>query len=55
MWYTLFQYFNATAFVTSLVIMVLLMSERFYHTEAKVAALLFTTSIDILSLVGEEC
>ena len=50
--YMIFYYMNATAFVTSLVIMVLLMSERFYHTEAKVAALLFTTSIDILSLVG---
>ncbi|RLM54503.1 hypothetical protein C2845_PM10G11000 [Panicum miliaceum] len=50
--YILFYYFNATAFVTSLVIMVLLMSERFYHTEAEVAALLLTMLIDILSLVG---
>jgi hypothetical protein len=48
----LFYYFNATAFVTSLVIMVLLMSERFYHGEAKVMALMFTTFIDLASLVG---
>jgi hypothetical protein len=50
--YMLFYYFNATSFVTSLVIMVLLMSERFYHGEAKVMALMFTTFIDLASLVG---
>ncbi|XP_051199596.1 uncharacterized protein [Lolium perenne] len=50
--YVLFYYFNATAFVTSLVIMVLLMSERFYHGEAKVMALMFATFIDLASLVG---
>uniref|UniRef100_A0A0A9C9V0 Uncharacterized protein n=1 Tax=Arundo donax TaxID=35708 RepID=A0A0A9C9V0_ARUDO len=32
--------------------MVLLMSERFYHTEAKVVALMLTTFIDLASLVG---
>ncbi|PNT76062.1 uncharacterized protein LOC100830684 [Brachypodium distachyon] len=50
--YQTFYYFNATAFVTSLVIMVLLMSERFYHTEAKLVALMLTTVIDLASLVG---
>jgi hypothetical protein len=50
--YLTFYYFNATAFVTSLVIMVLLMSERFYHTEAKVVALMLTTFVDLASLVG---
>ncbi|CAM0914070.1 unnamed protein product [Alopecurus aequalis] len=50
--YVMFYYFNATAFVTSLVIMVLLMSERFYHGEAKVMALMFATFIDLASLVG---
>ncbi|KAL6605762.1 hypothetical protein ACP70R_041415 [Stipagrostis hirtigluma subsp. patula] len=50
--YMLFYYFNSTAFVTSLVIMVLLMSERFYHTEAKVMALMLTTFVDLASLVG---
>jgi len=50
--YMIFYYFNATAFVTSLVIMVLLMSERFYHTEAKVVALMLTTFIDLISLIG---
>lgn len=50
--YMIFYYLNATAFVTSLVIMVLLMSERFYHTETKVVALMLTTFIDLISLVG---
>ncbi|RCV21270.1 hypothetical protein SETIT_4G125800v2 [Setaria italica] len=50
--YMIFYYFNATAFVTSLVIMVLLMSERFYHTEAKVVALMLTTFIDLISLIS---
>ncbi|KAL6909917.1 hypothetical protein ACP4OV_001576 [Aristida adscensionis] len=50
--YMMFFYFNSTAFVTSLVIMVLLMSERFYHTEAKVVALMLTTFVDLASLVG---
>ncbi|GJN28999.1 hypothetical protein PR202_gb17184 [Eleusine coracana subsp. coracana] len=50
--YMIFYYFNATAFVTSLVIMVLLMSERFYHTEGKVLALLLATIVDLASLIG---
>ncbi|KAJ1259012.1 hypothetical protein BS78_10G120700 [Paspalum vaginatum] len=50
--YMIFYYFNATAFVTSLVIMVLLMSERFYHTEIKVVALMLTTFVDLISLIG---
>ncbi|GJN00026.1 hypothetical protein PR202_ga17174 [Eleusine coracana subsp. coracana] len=50
--YMIFYYFNATAFVTSLVIMVLLMSERFYHTEDKVLALLLATIVDLASLIG---
>uniref|UniRef100_A0A0E0LAI3 PGG domain-containing protein n=1 Tax=Oryza punctata TaxID=4537 RepID=A0A0E0LAI3_ORYPU len=50
--YQTFYYFNSTAFVTSLVIMVLLMSERFYRTEPKVVALMVTTFIDLASLVG---
>ncbi|TVT98981.1 hypothetical protein EJB05_55682, partial [Eragrostis curvula] len=50
--YLVFYYFNATAFVTSLVIMVLLMSERFYHTENKLLALMFTTFVDLASLIG---
>jgi hypothetical protein len=50
--YMIFYYLNATAFVTSLVIMVLLMNERFYHTETKVVALMLTTFIDLISLIG---
>ncbi|TVU39354.1 hypothetical protein EJB05_12767, partial [Eragrostis curvula] len=50
--YMVFYYFNATAFVTSLVIMMLLMSERFYYTEAKVMALMLITIIDLASLIG---
>jgi hypothetical protein len=50
--YMVFYYFNGTAFVMSLVIMVLLMSERFYQTEAKVFALLLTTFLDLTSLIG---
>ncbi|KAK3128984.1 hypothetical protein QOZ80_6BG0469510 [Eleusine coracana subsp. coracana] len=50
--YLTFFYFNATAFVTSLVIMVLLMSERFYFTEGKVFALFLTTIVDLASLIG---
>ena len=47
-----FYYFNATAFATSLVITVLLLNERFYKSEAKVAALTLTTMVDLMSLVG---
>lgn len=50
--YLTFFYFNATAFVTSLVIIILLLNERFYRSEAKVSALTLTTMIDLMSLVG---
>ena len=47
-----FYYFNAMTFVTSLVIMVLLMSKWFYQTEAKVVALMLTTFINLISLIS---
>ncbi|CAL5047334.1 unnamed protein product [Urochloa decumbens] len=50
--YMTFYYFNATAFATSLVIIILLLNERFYMSEAKVAALTLTTMVDLMSLVG---
>ncbi|TVT98984.1 hypothetical protein EJB05_55685, partial [Eragrostis curvula] len=50
--YLTFYYFNATAFATSLVIIILLLNERFYASEAKVAALTLTTMVDLMSLVG---
>jgi hypothetical protein len=50
--YLTFYYFNATAFATSLVIIILLLNERFYMSEAKVAALTLTTMVDLMSLLG---
>ncbi|KAL5199833.1 hypothetical protein ABZP36_021036 [Zizania latifolia] len=50
--YKTFYYFNSTALVTSLVITVLLMSERFYRSEIKVLTLMLTTFVDLASLVG---
>ncbi|WVZ81536.1 hypothetical protein U9M48_028902 [Paspalum notatum var. saurae] len=50
--YLTFYYFNATAFATSLVIIILLLNERFYKSEARVAALTLTTMVDLMSLVG---
>ncbi|BAS97275.1 uncharacterized protein [Oryza sativa Japonica Group] len=50
--YQAFYYLNSTSFVTSLVIIVLLMSKRFYETKAKVVALLLTTFADLAGLVG---
>lgn len=50
--YQAFYYLNSTSFVTSLVIIVLLMSKRFYETNAKVVALLLTTFVDLAGLVG---
>ncbi|XP_062200921.1 uncharacterized protein LOC133903525 [Phragmites australis] len=50
--YLTFYYFNATAFATSLVIILLLLNEQFYQTEAKVAALVLTTMVDLMGLVG---
>jgi len=37
---------------TSLVIIILLLNERFYMSEPKVAALTLTTMVDLMSLVG---
>uniref|UniRef100_A0A0D9WPB6 PGG domain-containing protein n=1 Tax=Leersia perrieri TaxID=77586 RepID=A0A0D9WPB6_9ORYZ len=50
--YKTFYYFNATTFVTSLVITVLLMSKRFYRSETKVVALMIATFLDLASLIG---
>jgi hypothetical protein len=50
--YTLFFYFNATAFVTSVVIIILLMNESFYHSEAKVEALEVIVVLDMAGLMG---
>ncbi|KAL6909920.1 hypothetical protein ACP4OV_001579 [Aristida adscensionis] len=50
--YQAFYYLNATSFVTSLMIMVLSMSERFYHTERKTAFLMATVFVNFASLVG---
>lgn len=50
--YLTFHYLNATAFATSLVIILLLLNEQVYQTEAKVAALILTTVVDLMSLVG---
>ncbi|GJN00025.1 hypothetical protein PR202_ga17173 [Eleusine coracana subsp. coracana] len=50
--YLTFYYFNATAFATSLVIIILLLNKRFYMSEARVAALTLTTMVDLMSLVG---
>ncbi|KAL6909915.1 hypothetical protein ACP4OV_001574 [Aristida adscensionis] len=50
--YTVFFYFNATAFVTSVVIIILLMNESFYHSEAKVEALEIIVVLDMAGLMG---
>lgn len=50
--YTVFFYFNATAFVTSVVIIILLMNESFYHSEAKVVALEIIAVLDMVCLMG---
>ncbi|GJN28998.1 hypothetical protein PR202_gb17183 [Eleusine coracana subsp. coracana] len=50
--YLTFYYFNATAFATSLIIIILLLNKRFYMSEARVAALTLTTMVDLMSLVG---
>ncbi|EER89616.1 hypothetical protein BDA96_10G147800 [Sorghum bicolor] len=50
--YTVFFYFNSTAFVTSVVIIVLLMNESFYHSEAKVEALEIIVVLDMAGLMG---
>uniref|UniRef100_A0A0E0HP53 PGG domain-containing protein n=1 Tax=Oryza nivara TaxID=4536 RepID=A0A0E0HP53_ORYNI len=43
---------NATAFVTSVVIIILLMNESFYHSEAKVVALEIIAVLDMVCLMG---
>ncbi|TVT98980.1 hypothetical protein EJB05_55681, partial [Eragrostis curvula] len=50
--YTVFFYFNATAFVTSVVTIILLMNESFYHSEAKVEALEVIVVLDMAGLMG---
>lgn len=50
--YTVFFYFNSTAFVTSVVIIVLLMNESVYHSEAKVEALEIIVVLDMAGLMG---
>ncbi|RLM56239.1 hypothetical protein C2845_PM10G10960 [Panicum miliaceum] len=50
--YTVFFYFNSTAFVTSVVTIVLLMNESFYHSEAKVEALEIIVVLDMAGLMG---
>ncbi|CAN6202444.1 unnamed protein product [Urochloa humidicola] len=50
--YAAFFYFNATAFLTSLAIIVLLMNESFYHSESKVVALEIFVVLDMAMLMG---
>ncbi|KAL6893858.1 hypothetical protein ACP4OV_007956 [Aristida adscensionis] len=50
--YLAFYYFNATAFLTSLLIIILQTNERLYRSEAKVPALGLTASVDLASLAG---
>ncbi|CAN6215005.1 unnamed protein product [Urochloa humidicola] len=48
----MFFYFNTTAFVTSLAIIILLMNRSFYHSEAKVVALEIIVVLDVVGLMG---
>ncbi|CAN6190890.1 unnamed protein product [Urochloa humidicola] len=50
--YFMFFYFNTTAFVTSLAIIILLMNRSFYHSEAKVVALEIIVVLDVVGLMG---
>ncbi|CAL5043267.1 unnamed protein product [Urochloa decumbens] len=50
--YQVFSFMNATAFVTSLTIIVFLASERYYHTVAKLLVLFLILFVDLISLVG---
>ncbi|CAN6208604.1 unnamed protein product [Urochloa humidicola] len=50
--YYMFFYFNTTAFVTSLAIIILLMNRSFYHSEAKVVALEIIVVLDMVGLMG---
>lgn len=49
--YSVFLYFNATAFVTSVVIIILLMNESFYHSEVTVEALEIIVVLDMVGLM----
>ncbi|CAN6222054.1 unnamed protein product [Urochloa humidicola] len=50
--YYMFFYFNTTAFVTSLAIIILLMNRSFYHSEAKVVALEIIVALDMVGLMS---
>ncbi|CAN6197968.1 unnamed protein product [Urochloa humidicola] len=50
--YQVFSFMNATAFVTSLTIIVFLASERYYHTVAKLLVLFLILFVDLISLIG---
>ncbi|CAN6207936.1 unnamed protein product [Urochloa humidicola] len=50
--YLVFSFMNATAFVTSLTIIVFLASERYYHTVAKLLLLFLILFVDLISLIG---
>ncbi|XP_078177420.1 uncharacterized protein LOC144571898 [Carex rostrata] len=49
--YTTFFYANATAFMTSLVIIILLMNEKFYCDRSKVVMLYISMVLDLVSLM----
>ncbi|PUZ62100.1 hypothetical protein GQ55_4G330800 [Panicum hallii var. hallii] len=48
----MFFYFNSTAFVTSLAIIILLMNRSFYASEARVVALEIVVVLDMVGLMG---
>lgn len=50
--YQVFYYLNATAFVTSLAMIMALLSDQFYATERRAVALKVTTCINAASLIG---
>lgn len=50
--YQIFYYCNATAFVTSLAMIMVLVSDRLFTSESKVLALGFTICINVASLFG---
>lgn len=50
--YGIFFFFNATSFVTSLVIILLLMNQSFYHMETRLKVLEVTMVLDLVGLMG---
>ncbi|CAL5047290.1 unnamed protein product [Urochloa decumbens] len=50
--YLTFYYFNATAFMTSLMIFVMLLDQQFYRSETKLSLLTLTAMVEVMSLVG---